>query len=134
MACTFKLGSCFGVVGSVAKPPEAKTTKNGKAFCSFSVYAGKYDDGTNHYVNCRAWQPIAGLCMDLDKGDPIMCVGRMDENEYNGKTYKTLVLDWFGSPAISADVVVRESDQGGSANDGGFREVDDDDGDGELPF
>lgn len=133
MACTFKLGSCFGVVGSVSKPPEAKTTKNGKVYCNFSVYAGKYEDGTSHYVNCRAWQPVAGLCMDLAKGDPIMCVGRMDENEYNGKTYKTLVLDWFGSPAISADVVVRESDQGGSTNNSGFREVDDD-GDVELPF
>lgn len=128
---TFKMGDSYGVTGSVARAPEVKTTKNGKTYVQFSVYAGKKDD-SKIYVNCRAWQPLAGYCTDLQRGDSIFCIGRLETYEWEGKEYTNLILDWFNSPAITPDTAEHMKPDTGSTGNAEFKEVDDSEQD--LPF
>ena len=128
---TFKLGdNCYGVTGTVSRAPQVKTTKNGKTYVQFSVYAGKRDDESKIYVNCRAWQPLAGFCVDLQQRDNIFCIGRIETYEWEGKEYSNLILDWFNSPAITPDTAEHMTADGA----GKEPEWKDDDDDGDLPF
>lgn len=128
---TFKLGdNCYGVTGTVSRAPQVKTTKTGKTYVQFSVYAGKRDDDSKIYVNCRAWQPLAGFCVDLQPRDNIFCVGRIETYEWEGKEYSNLILDWFNAPAITPDTAEHMTPDGG----GREPEWKEDDGDGDLPF
>lgn len=128
---TFKLGdNSYGVTGTVSRAPQVKTTKTGKTYVQFSVYAGKRDDDSKIYVNCRAWQPLAGFCVDLQQRDNIFCIGRIETYEWEGKEYSNLILDWFNAPAIAPDTAEHMTADGA----GKEPEWKDDDSDGDLPF
>ena len=139
MGEAFKLGkSLYGVVGSVSRGAELKNTQNGKVFAKFSVKAGKREDDSWVYVNCKAWGPLAGYCADLRKDDPFIGVGRIDSREYDGKTYTDLVLDWCNSPMLATAAEAPPLPSPAAGADGGdgpqFSEVDDDDLEDGLPF
>lgn len=140
MGEAFKLGkSLYGVVGSVSRGAELRNTQNGKTFAKFFVKAGKRDDDSWIYVDCKAWGPLAGYCADLQKGDPFIGVGRIESREYEGKTYTDLVLDWCNSPmlatAAEAPPLSSPAATAASADTGPqFSAVDDEDDDGSLPF
>lgn len=141
MGEAFKLGkSLYGVVGSVSRSAELKNTQNGKTFAKFSVKAGKRDDDSWVYVDCKAWGPLAGYCADLQKGDPFIGIGRIESREYNDKTYTDLILDWCNSPmlATAAEAPPLPSPAPAAASeDAGprFSEVEgDDDSEDGLPF
>ena len=137
MGEAFKLGkNLFGVVGSVSRNAELRNTQNGKVFAKFTVKAGKRDDDSTVFVDCKAWGPLAGYCADLQKNDPFIGVGRIERREYEGKTYTDLILDWCNSPmlATAAEAPPLPSPAPAAEVKGPqFTEVDDDD-DGELPF
>lgn len=138
MAGAFKLGKdLFGVAGDVSRSAELKNTRGGNVLCSFSVFAGKREDGSKIYISCKAWGPLAGYCSDLQKGDPVFCVGRTEQREYDGKTYTDLILDWCNSPmlatAAEAPPLPAASTASSEALSVEFEEVDDEDS-GELPF
>lgn len=140
MGEAFKLGkNLYGVVGSVSRSAELRNTQSGRTFAKFSVKAGKREDDSWVYVDCKAWGPLAGYCADLQKDDPFIGVGRIESREYEGKTYTDLILDWCNSPmlATAAEAPPLPSPAPAAAPQNyspKFVEVDEEDDDGELPF
>ena len=101
-----QIGNKTGVFisGTVSRKAELRTTKNNKLMCKFGVAIGKDESGDSIFVDCQAWQELASYLSDLEKGDSFAGTGRIDTHEYNGKTYKSLVLDWAHSPALATSV------------------------------
>lgn len=129
------------VHGKVSRDPQIVTTKNGGFFVKFGVLAGvKKDSEDKVFVDCIAFdRGLAGYCKDLQKGDPVCCIGNLESREYNEKTFWNLNLSWCNSPAVAPDVAAYPvQDSSGEVNAPGgsgiqFEEPDDEDS-GELPF
>lgn len=100
----FKLGENYwGVTGTISRDPEMRLVgENAIPKLSLGVYAGKRKDTTKVYVDCAAWRDLAQALNGLKKGDSFFGVGSISEREYNGKTYKTLELDFGISPNTHA--------------------------------
>ena len=64
--------------------------------CTLSLAVGKRQDTTTIFANCKAWRSLAVQASQVHKGDSVFAVGTIEENEYQGKTYKNLVMDYFG--------------------------------------
>lgn len=129
----------FMVAGYVARDAELKTTQTGKTLCMWSVAAAKVkqQDGSyeTKWTNCQSWHDTARAAANIRKGDTVLCIGRLETNEYNGKTYKNLVVEFFCKmpTGMEAAVPVASSNPGVSA-DGDLSEFEEILGDGDLPF
>lgn len=89
----------FMVVGYVPKDAELKQVgQNNSSKTSFSVKASEktLPDGKKEaqWTNCVAWHEMARICAGFKKGDVVMAVGKIETREYNGKTYKDLVVEF----------------------------------------
>lgn len=88
----------FIISGYVARDAEQKTTQNGKNMTLWSVAVGKKHGQNGQaesvWTNCQAWDKAASVAAQIRKGDTVLCVGRIETNEYNGKTYKNLVCEY----------------------------------------
>lgn len=136
----------FGVGRLTNDPPKIqevgeKKTKvlRGNKDHLFSIALDKGKDSTE-FFNLSAWEQTGENLAKLGyKGQPLAVVGRIEKNEYEGKTYETLVLERFQ--------VLKYKDNGengasGSApststNDSapqGATEVVDQGGDDDIPF
>lgn len=62
----------------------------------FSLAVGKRKDTTTIFVNCKAFGRLADRISGIQKGDSVLCIGRVESREYNGKTYSDLICDWVG--------------------------------------
>jgi single-stranded DNA-binding protein len=92
-------------VGNATKDAELKYVgEKQSAMTTFSLACGKRPDTTTIFANCKAWRGVAELASGISKGDAVCCVGKIEEREYNGKTYSTLVCEWLNvaKPVISA--------------------------------
>lgn len=88
----------FIVAGYVARDAEKKTTQNGKNYTIWSVAVGRKGQGDQAqtiWTNCKAWDKAAQIAAGIRKGDTVLCIGRIETNEYNGKTYKNLVCEFI---------------------------------------
>lgn len=102
MQCKFADGSVM-VAGRVTKDADMRHIGDkGTPKLSFGVFAGKRKDTTNIFVDCAAFSTLALDLNGLKKGDSFAGIGQIKEREYNGKTYKTLELEWGNSPALNA--------------------------------
>ena len=91
------LGDAVSVAGICTKDAELKYVGEKKTpMCTFSLAVGKRQDTTTIFANCKAWRSLAVQASQVHKGDSVFAVGEIEENEYNGKTYKNLVMDYFG--------------------------------------
>lgn len=139
--CVVKLSSDMRlVVGEVSRKPQVRETKKGGNFVKFSMCAGQKpgtDQEEKLYIDCIAYSNgIVNYCTDLDRGDPICAIGKMQSREYEGKTYYDLKLIWINSPVITPDAappfeVPQSSGYGGYDGTPEFQEDADDS---ELPF
>ena len=124
-------GGYFLVVGNATRDAELRHVgDNGYALTSFSVAAGKREDTTTIFVNCKAWRRLGEYAAGIQKGDAVLCIGREDTHEYNGKTYTDLVcefVDYSGAGSVGVPPATALTDA-----DAGFTEISDDDSD--LPF
>lgn len=131
----------FMVAGYVARDAETKTTQSGKTLTTWGVAAAKIkkDDGNceTKWTNCQAWHDTARAAANIRKGDTVLCIGHMETNEYNGKTYKNLVVEFFckmpnGAEAAMPTYQAGSSGAGISAEDdlSEFEEL----ATGDLPF
>lgn len=89
----------FMVVGPLPRDAELKQVgQNNSSKTSFSVKASEktLPDGKKeaNWTNCVAWHDMARICADFKKGDFVMVVGKIESREYNGKTYKDLVVEY----------------------------------------
>lgn len=110
MAFTKLQSGDFMVVGYVPKDAEMKQVgQNNSSKTTFSVKASETTkpDGSKEaqWTNCVAWHDLARVCAGFKKGDFVLAVGKIETNEYNGKTYKNLVVE-FATKAGGAPVVV----------------------------
>ena len=116
--------------GTVGINNGINTTVNGKTYCTFSVAAARENNETV-WVNCKAWRNIALIADALQKGDYVAVFGRLEERDYNGKHYNTLVADCIiPSPIPFGDAAEPDAS---AASNGGFSDVTDEESD-ELPF
>ena len=96
----------FMVVGYVPKDAELKKVgQNNSSKTSFSIKASEktLPDGKKEaqWTNCVAWHEMARICAGFKKGDVVMAVGRIESREYNGKTYKDLVVEFAVKASVS---------------------------------
>ena len=126
---------CF-ISGLVSRDAEMRSTQTGKILAAFAVAAGKHDDGSTMFVNCKAWQELGAYCKDLQKGDSFAGTGRIETSEYNGKSRTELILNWAHSPMLASSSeapaipqpAAKQADSFGPS----FTETDDDED--SLPF
>lgn len=91
----------FIIAGFVAKDAEMKKSQNGKTYTNWSVKVGEKpsavqgERGEAIWTNCRAWHDAARYAAQIKKGDSVMVVGRIETNEHEGKTYKTLNAEFI---------------------------------------
>lgn len=124
--------------GSAMKDGELFTTNNGKELGSVSVILCKRQDGTTAWLNVKGWGSLARKIARLSKGDHFLAAGRLENRDYNGKTYTDLVADLVlvpestesgpRMPVAPGGVNVSASD----FQDGDFAPIEEEDG--ELPF
>lgn len=108
------------IAGYVARDAEQKTTQSGKTLTRWSVAVGsrKKQDGQNEaiWTNCQAWDKTAQIAAGIRKGDTVLCIGRIETNDYNGKTYKNLVCEFVSimgnvpAPATARNAAVSAED------------------------
>ncbi len=89
----------FMVIGYVPKDAELKKVgEKNYSKTTFSVKASETTgpDGKKqpNWTSCVAWHDTARACENFKKGDVVMAVGKMESNEYEGKTYKNLVVEF----------------------------------------
>lgn len=131
------------IAGFVAQDSEMKTSQNGKTYTNWSVkVATKPSQNPNErgeavWTNCRAWHDLARYAANIKKGDNVLCVGKLETSDYNGKTYKTLNCEYVSimgkgaaAPAPSQEPTTANTDNM-SYNLSDFEEIL---GDGDVPF
>lgn len=139
----------FGVGRLTNNPPAIqevgeKKTKvlRGNKDHLFSVALDKGKEQTE-FFNLSAWEQTAENLAKLGfKGQPIAVVGRIEKNEFEGKTYETLVLERFqvlkykdsaesgSTPGSTPSNTTASNDTAPS----GATEVVDQGGDDDIPF
>lgn len=91
----------FIVAGYIARDAEMKQTQTGKTYTTWSVKVGEKppttegERGEAIWTNCKAWHDLARLAATIKKGDTVLCIGKIETSEYQGKTYKTLVCEYI---------------------------------------
>lgn len=102
MQTKFSDGSVMAC-GIVTKDPELKHVgSKSQAMTTFGIAVGKNSDDSTIYVNCKAWRSIAEYAAKMHKGDSAVVIGQIETSEYNGKTYKTLVVTWMNFISASS--------------------------------
>lgn len=126
------------VIGTATKDAEFKLVgEKQSAMCTFSLAAGKREDTTTIFVNCKAWRKVAEVASAIRKGDPVFVAGTISEwTNNNGVVFKTLDAEYVdristGSGAAqSSSKATQAQPPAQPAAADGFTPVDDD----ELPF
>jgi hypothetical protein len=118
------------IFGKATKDGEVKKTGTGKNIASVSVKAYGKKDGGAEFVTVKAWDgPFLKPIGNTEKGDAMMACGRLEEREYNGKTYVDMIVDYYMRVPANGDSA--ENFGALSERVNSFNESDDD---GELPF
>ena len=98
-------------VGNATKDAELKYVgEKQSAMTTFSLACGKRPDTTTIFANCKAWRGVAELAAGISKGDAVCCIGKIEEREYNGKTYSTLVCEWLNAAKLTASAPASKLD------------------------
>ena len=83
------------VIARTIKDGQRYVSKNGKDIGKTTVVPYNRQDGTALFLDVVAFGNDAYPVIESEKGDKIMAAGRIEEREYNGKTYLSLVADLF---------------------------------------
>lgn len=122
----------FLATGTVTRNAELKRVGGRQTpMTTFSFAAGKRQDTTTIFVDCKCWRNLALYASLATKGDSVCVVGSMEEREYNGKTYKSLVCEWMNL-AVAGGTAAPPLPDAVSGEQAAFSDLTD--ADGELPF
>lgn len=134
MQTKFKDGSVM-VCGGCSKDAELRHVgEKATPRCTVGVAVGKrqnaYGEEETVWCNVVAWRAAAEALAGARKGTPVLVIGRLEEREYEGKTYRDLVADYVSvcTPAAHSAPPAPAADR--AAQD--LRELDGEDD--ELPF
>lgn len=130
----------FIISGFVARDAEMKQTQSGKTYTTWSVKVAvkpsqnQGERGEAVWTDCKAWHDLARYATNIKKGDTVLCIGRLETNDYNGKTYKTLNCEFISimgkGPAAAPAQEPHTADTASMA----FSEFEEILGDGDTPF
>ena len=81
--------------GRTIKDGSLYTTNSGKEVGSVDVIAYHRKDSTAAFLTIKRWGPMARQISKLSKGDSVLAAGRLENREYNGKTYTDLTVDFI---------------------------------------
>lgn len=104
------------ILGNLARDPEVRYTKSGKAVATFTVAASNtYIDSNNEtkeqtaFVNCVAWGKTGEAVGNLRKGNRCFVEGRLQTRSYENadgqKKYVTEVVANFVGTSLTNDEV-----------------------------
>lgn len=126
----------FMIAGYIAKDAEMKTSQNGKTYTKWSVAVGRKEIPNQKteaiWTNCIAWHDHARAAGEIRKGDTVFCIGKLEVNEHNGKTYKQLNCE-FVSIMGKSSASVPTAPEPAYAQDNLLAEYEEI-GNGDLPF
>ena len=102
------------ILGNLARDPEVRYTKSGKAVATFTVAASNtYIDSNNEtkeqtaFVNCVAWGKLGESIGNLRKGNRAFVEGRLQTRSYENadgqKKYVTEVVANFVGTSLTND-------------------------------
>ena len=102
------------ILGNLARDPEVRYTKSGKALATFTVAASNtYIDSNNEtkeqtaFVNCVAWGKTGEAVGNLRKGNRCFVEGRLQTRSYENadgqKKYVTEVVANFVGTSLTND-------------------------------
>lgn len=102
------------ILGNLARDPEVRYTKSGKAVATFTVAASNtYIDSNNEtkeqtaFVNCVAWGNLGESVGNLCKGNRCFVEGRLQTRSYENadgqKKYVTEVVANFVGTSLTND-------------------------------
>lgn len=107
----------FLIIGVLPKDVEFKTVgdKN-SSLCKFSVKASETEiNGKKDvkWTNCVAWHGVARVCQNYKKGDVVLVMGKIEDNNYkdkNGveKTGKNLIVEFTVKMSQVAENVAKQ--------------------------
>lgn len=84
------------IFGRATKDGEIKSISGDKHLASISVKAFGRKDGSAEFVTVKAWDgPFLDAIANTEKGDAMMACGRLEEREYNGKSYVDMMVDFY---------------------------------------
>lgn len=113
--------------GYVARDPEIRFTKTGKAIALFTVAASRGKDKDADFISCVAWEKMAeAVSENIKKGAFVVVIGKIQTRSYesNGqKKYATEVL----AQSVTKGMYASGTQDGGFNNMG--NQVDE-----EIPF
>lgn len=102
------------ILGNLARDPEVRYTKSGKAVATFTVAASNtYIDSNNEtkeqtaFINCVAWGKTGEAVGNLRKGNRCFVEGRLQTRSYENadgqKKYVTEVVANFVGTSLTND-------------------------------
>lgn len=102
------------IMGNLARDPEVRYTKSGKAVATFTVAASNtYIDSNNEtkeqtaFINCVAWGKLGESVGNLRKGNRCFVEGRLQTRSYETqdgqKKYVTEVVAGFVGTSLMND-------------------------------
>ena len=102
------------ILGNLARDPEVRFTKSGKAVATFTVAASNtYIDSNNEtkeqtaFINCVAWGKTGEAVGNLRKGNRCFVEGRLQTRSYENadgqKKYVTEVVANFVGTSLTND-------------------------------
>ena len=104
------------ILGNLARDPEVRFTKTGRAVASFTVAAtNTYFDPTTHeqkeqtaFINCVAWGKLGEAAGNLRKGSRCFIEGRLNTRSYETqdgqKRYVTEVVANFVGVSLNTPI------------------------------
>lgn len=124
------------ILGNLARDPELRFTKTGRAVATFTVAATNtyIDSATNEtkeqtaFINCVAWGKLGESVGNLKKGNRVFVEGRLQTRSYDTqdgqKRYVTEVIAGFIGTSLM-------NDDAGTSNFDSFETTNQD---GNIPF
>lgn len=126
----------FIICGFVARDAEIKTVgQNNSSLCRWSVKVGEKQNGDQKeaiWTNCQAWHDTARAAAAIKKGNTVLCIGKLETNEYEGKTYKNLVCEFVS--IMGKAPAVQQSSEPYTADTSDLSAYEEILGDGDAPF
>jgi single-stranded DNA-binding protein len=82
--------------GLISNDGEMRQTKNGKNYATASVRAFNRQDGSAVFMTLKTFnESTAAVLSNLRKGDRVLVAGTVETDEYNGKSYTTMMVDFL---------------------------------------
>ncbi len=130
----------FIISGFVARNAEMKQTQSGKTYTTWSVKVAvkpsqnQGERGEAVWTDCKAWHDLARYATNIKKGDTVLCIGRLETNDYNGKTYKTLNCEFISIMGKGTAAAPAQEPHTADTASMAFSEFEEILGDGDTPF